>query len=402
MARRCALLGKIASVPAWAMPARTVAPITRGSMFFRLLVPLALALVAQAGLCRDVSADVDLAAVYRELMEESKRDCGEKEDSLYREDSAYARKAWRYASSILSSDKRRWLWQHRDVKLRDEDYFYSHLGLRTYGLAHIPTRVFDSVVPRAYICAHGALYISSAFLDPDSPVHLTDQELAALVAHEYVHFRDGHVLMQRATAKLRDGGETTGRSPGPLETSTGIADVRALFADEGREFEADGGALQILEAIQVPSDAYASMMAKLVKAAPADSAGLVLLVKRQTCLSRVQQAPQRFFWITLAARAKIEAEGLVLMDQRRGGSRFFLRHANIFGKVNAENSLPIGPPPPGAELIALTRHDLYAVCAMAQQITKVPKEAKPLAEALNKAVLDWLGGAGKETLNEIL
>lgn len=372
----------------------------RGSMSFRILVNLVLVLAANTGHCRD--ANVDVNVVYRQLMDESRKSCGEKEDSLYREDSEYAKKAWSYAASMLSTDKRRWLRQHRGFQLRDEDFYFSHAGLRTFDSAHIETFVFDSAEPRAYMCAHGTLYIASAFLDPDSPVHLTDHELMALVAHEYVHFRDGHVLLQRAAAKLRDGGETAGRRSGPLEPLTGDADVQALFADKGREFDADGGALEILEALTVSAGAYASLLAKLIKAAPPGSAGAAVLMKRQTCVSVVQKAPQRFFWMTPAARAKIQAEGLVMTDVRRGSSRFFLRFKNVFNKVNSEGGLSKGPPPPGAELIALTPTDLHGVCSAAQVITDIPNDqAKRLAEEFNKALLNWLGGTGKETLNEI-
>ena len=371
-------------------------------MYFRFLAFLATVFAVQAGHGRDAGPNVDVNAVYDQLIDESQRSCKESEDSLYREDSEYAKKASGYATFVLATDKYRWLNQHRDFHLRDDDYYFSHLGLRNYDSAGIETLVFDSPLPRAYICAHGTMFIASSFLDPDSPLHLTDHELVALVAHEFVHFRDGHVLLQRAAAKFRDAGMTIGRKPGPLERLTGVADVAALFADEGREFEADRGALVILAAHKVPADAYASMMSKLTKATPPRSVAAAALARRQVCVSRFLQPSQRFFWMTPAARAKIEAEGLVVTNERRGDDRFFLRHANIFSKVLADGSLSSGAPPTGSELIPLTAHDLHTVCAMAQLIPSVQDaRAKPLAEALSRRLLDWLGGTGKETLNEI-
>lgn len=372
-------------------------------MSIRHLVYLVVALLAQAVPCCSVSAEVDVSAVYRELVDESTRICKEHEDSLYRKDSAYAQKAYSYASVMEGTDKRRWLRLNQGFRLREDDYYFSHLGFRSHGEGELKTLVFDSPLPRAYMCAHGVLYIASSFFDPESPLHLTDDELEALIAHEFVHFRDGHVLMQRAAAKFRDAGDTSGRKRGPLEPLTGDFDIQALFADEGREYEADRGALEILAAEKVPTAAYFSLLAKLVKAAPARSSGAALLVQRQTCISTYERAPQRFFWMAPEARAKIEAEGLVLMDRRRDEGRFFLRHGNLLAKVFADQTLPKGPPPRGAELIALAPLDLHAICAMAQQITNVQDaRAKPLAKALSTSVLTWLSGTGKETLNEIL
>lgn len=69
------------------------------------------------------------------------------------------------------------------------------------------------------------------------------------------------MLLQRAVAKFRYASLKIGRNPGPLEKRTGVGDVEALFADEGRKFEADRGALAILSAHRVPAEAYAPMLA---------------------------------------------------------------------------------------------------------------------------------------------
>ena len=390
----------------------------------------AASIVVLAG-CASPLVPVDPNSIYKSLMVESKKLCSRSQDDLYRDDSPQAERAKNFMGLAFQIDGSRWRSVDRSARLTTEDYYYSHLGLRAFDSGDIPTHVFRSSGPVAYICPHGDAYISDFFLDTDGPGHLTDNEMFALFAHELAHFRDAHVFMQRWAAQERDKSRAQGNanvalswaskilSNGvggrlPVSVNYSVPDthndndlisVNALYFPLEIEHAADSEAIEILSALDVAPSEYLGLLRKLRQVSKKESRGAEFLDERIECLQARLSQSDRHYWISSKQLTLLKLDNLVQTDERKpDGDRLYLRYDSKLAKVFAEDSLNYGPPVVGAVLISMTATEKHSVCAMAQIVarTAIGKKSPEIVGKFRRDLISWISSNSKETLNEVL
>jgi hypothetical protein len=339
-------------------------------------------------------------------------------------------------AEIINEDMQRWSLQHTDGRGGIKGYYRSHLGVRVNNQHLVKTVVFSGQGLRAYTCAHGEVWVSSEFLDPDNKRSLNDNELYALLAHEFVHYRDADVLLQRIAAANRDVSrgqeyfeilvswvttllkiigplvdmEVDGKDARPPYRHDDTTEISryARYAWLNNEYDADSRALDIMEQTSRNTNAYLTMLSKLKERQRSTKESTEffseLISKRIECVRTRLANPDLYYWLPYDPAIPEGSTG----DSGAIGfgleSNFFMRHNSPLAKAMRQGTLPHGAPELSSKKFKLTPADIHTLCGMFHVIRGLDEEAPQHGVDLSKSkkYLSWLSKSREVTLNEVL
>ena len=380
----------------------------------------------------------DKKTILSQLLIESRLNCPNQFhlQNQYRQDSPFTRRVNAMMTYVIDDDTNRWLIQNAQGKTGIDSYYRNHLGLRENNQRLVKTVVFSSPGLLAYTCAHGEVWVSSNFLDSDNEQSLSDDELYALLTHEYVHYRDADVLLQRVAATKRDvsrGQEyfeilvkwitNSLKLIGPLSGfKVNIDKNRALYehndntavslyaryAWQNNEYDADARALDLMEQVGKNTSAYISLLSKIKESHNQfdESKGPFSSMnnKRMECVRIRLDNPILYYWLPDDStenedtadgnrETKLDLEG-----------KFFMRHNSRLSKVFRQGLLPYGSSDGNTKRIRLSPSDIHTLCGYFHVIEELNKDSQQLDSDLSKSneYLSWLSKSSGVTLNEIL
>jgi hypothetical protein len=128
--------------------------------------------------------------------------------------------------------------------------------------------------PTAEVYPDGLIYISTGFVDPDLPSAAKSwAALVGILVHEVTHLHRGHVLRQWITIEARKrevfkqalAGLTALLSIVSYQYEPGASYQHAAVFNRLVEYEADVGALQTLQRLELPPEEYAGLLDRLAK-----------------------------------------------------------------------------------------------------------------------------------------